>query len=116
MTFTAALPGGAAGRDRKGGRALLRGAQRPLIIAGGGASAAGAELLALIEALDCFLVTTAAGKGVVPEDHPGHLGASLPYRETQELITAADVVLVAGTELSETDVYTDDAGLPCRDG
>ena len=86
--------------------ALLRGAQRPLIIAGGGAKAAGVPLLHLIETLDCFLVTTAAGKGVLAENHPGNLGASLPYRETQDLIATADVVLAVGTELSETDVYT----------
>jgi len=51
-------------------------------------------------------VTTVAGKGVVAETHPASLGASLPYRPTQALIAAADVVIAAGTELSETDVYT----------
>jgi len=102
---TAALPG-AQPEEIEKAAALLRAARRPLVIAGGGARSAGAQLLDLIEALDCFLVTTAAGKGVVPEDHPGNLGASLPYRETQELVAAADVVLAVGTELSETDVYT----------
>jgi 5-guanidino-2-oxopentanoate decarboxylase len=87
-------------------RALLESAQRPLIVAGGGARHAGAALARLVEALDGYLVTTAAGKGVVPESHPANLGASLPYRATQELLTAADVVLAVGTELAETDVYT----------
>ncbi|MGH8306602.1 MAG: thiamine pyrophosphate-binding protein, partial [Steroidobacteraceae bacterium] len=87
-------------------RSLLAGAQRPLIIAGGGARHAGAALGRLLQALDAYLVTTVAGKGVLPESHPGNLGASLPYRATQELIAAADVVLAAGTELSETDLYT----------
>jgi 5-guanidino-2-oxopentanoate decarboxylase len=86
--------------------ALLAGARRPLIIAGGGARAAGRELRQLIEALDGFLVTTAAGKGILPENHPANLGASLPYAQTQELVAAADVVLAVGTEISETDVYT----------
>ena len=87
-------------------RALLEGAQRPLIVAGGGARHAGAALAGLAEALDGYLVTTAAGKGVLPESHPANLGASLPYRATQQLIAAADVVLAVGTELAETDVYT----------
>ncbi len=87
-------------------RALLESAQRPLIVAGGGARHAGAALAQLAEALDGYLVTTAAGKGVIPESHPASLGASLPYRATQELLAAADVVLAVGTELAETDVYT----------
>jgi 5-guanidino-2-oxopentanoate decarboxylase len=87
-------------------RALLARARRPLVIAGGGARAAAGELRQLIEALDAFLVTTTAGKGLLPEHHPANLGASLPYPETQELIANADVVVAVGTELSETDVYT----------
>jgi len=57
-------------------------------------------------ALDGYLITTVAGKGSVAESHPASLGASLPYAPTQELVAAADVVVAAGTELSETDVYT----------
>jgi 5-guanidino-2-oxopentanoate decarboxylase len=87
-------------------RALLEKAQRPIIIAGGGARHAGAPLTRLVEALDGYLVTTVAAKGVIPETHPASLGASLPYRATQELLAAADVVVAAGTELAETDVYT----------
>ena len=45
-------------------------------------------------------------EGAVAESHPASLGASLPYAPTQELVAAADVVVAAGTELSETDVYT----------
>ncbi|HET7757643.1 MAG TPA: 5-guanidino-2-oxopentanoate decarboxylase [Steroidobacteraceae bacterium] len=87
-------------------RALLEAARRPLVIAGGGARHAGAPLGRLLQALDAYLVTTVAGKGVVAEHHPANLGASLPYRATQELLTTADVVLAAGTELAETDFYT----------
>jgi 5-guanidino-2-oxopentanoate decarboxylase len=85
---------------------LLDSADRPLIIAGGGARDAGEEILRLIEAVDGYVVTTAAGKGVIPESHPANLGASLQFREVQELVAAADVVLAVGTELSETDAYT----------
>jgi 5-guanidino-2-oxopentanoate decarboxylase len=84
---------------------LLGVAARPLIIAGGGARRAGAELQRLVESLDCPLVTTAAGKGVLPESHPSNFGTSLPYRPVQQLIADADVVLAVGTELAETDIY-----------
>jgi 5-guanidino-2-oxopentanoate decarboxylase len=86
--------------------AALAEAQRPLFIAGGGARGAGGALRRLVEATDGYLVTTVAGKGVLAESHPGNLGASLPYASIQELVAAADVVVAAGTELSETDVFT----------
>jgi 5-guanidino-2-oxopentanoate decarboxylase len=85
---------------------LLAGAQRPMIVAGGGARAAGVQLRKLVEALDGYLVTTVAGKGLLPERHPANLGASLQFRPTQELVSRADVVLAVGTELSETDFYS----------
>jgi thiamine pyrophosphate-dependent acetolactate synthase large subunit-like protein len=85
---------------------LLDGAARPLIVAGGGARRAGAEVRRLVEWLDCPLVTTAAGKGVLPESHPANFGTSLPYAAVQRLLLDADVVLAVGTEMGETDVYT----------
>jgi 5-guanidino-2-oxopentanoate decarboxylase len=84
---------------------LLAVAERPIVIAGGGARHAGAELHHLVNALDCMLATTAAGKGLLPEGHPANLGTSLPYRPVQALIAEADAVLAVGTELSETDIY-----------
>jgi 5-guanidino-2-oxopentanoate decarboxylase len=85
---------------------LLSRAERPLIIAGGGARGAGAELGELVDLLDALLVTSAAGKGVLAETHPANLGASLPYPPTQALAASADVVLAVGTEIAETDLYT----------
>jgi 5-guanidino-2-oxopentanoate decarboxylase len=85
---------------------LLEAAARPLIVAGGGARRAGAQLRRLVEWLDCPLVTTAAGKGVLPESHPANFGTSLPYAPIQQLIFDADVVMAVGTEMGETDVYT----------
>ncbi|HXW74656.1 MAG TPA: 5-guanidino-2-oxopentanoate decarboxylase [Steroidobacteraceae bacterium] len=86
--------------------ALLATAERPLLIAGGGARAAGSALRQMLEAVDGYLVTTVAGKGVVAESHPASLGASLPFQPTLERVAQADVVVAAGTELSETDVYS----------
>jgi 5-guanidino-2-oxopentanoate decarboxylase len=87
-------------------RDLLAGAQRPMIVAGGGARGAGPQLRKLVESLDGYLVSTVAGKGVLPESHSANLGASLQFRATQELVARADVVLAVGTELSETDFYS----------
>jgi thiamine pyrophosphate-dependent acetolactate synthase large subunit-like protein len=84
---------------------LLGAAARPAIVAGGGARHAGAEIRGLAETLDAYLVTTAAGKGLLPEGHPANLGASLPYPETRRLLADADVVLAVGTELAETDLF-----------
>ena len=85
---------------------LLAAADRPLIIAGGGARHAGVELTELVDKLDALLVTTVAGKGVLADKHPAHLGAALPYREVRALAARADVVLAVGTELGETDLYS----------
>ncbi|NDE01710.1 MAG: 5-guanidino-2-oxopentanoate decarboxylase [Gammaproteobacteria bacterium] len=88
--------------------ALLNAAARPLFIAGGGARAAATALRELIEATDAYLVTTAAGKGLLPEAHAANLGCSLPYAPTQQRIAEADVIVAVGTGLSETDLYTGD--------
>jgi len=85
---------------------LLAVAARPVVIAGGGARGAGAELQRLIEMLDCPLFTTTAAKGVLPETHAANYGATLPHRAAQQLIAEADVVLAVGTELAETDLFS----------
>ena len=84
---------------------LLADAARPVIIAGGGAREAADELRRLVETLDCPVVMTAAGKGLLPENHPANLGTSLHHPPIQNLVSGADVVLAVGTELGETDFY-----------
>jgi acetolactate synthase-1/2/3 large subunit len=71
------LPGyrsvGAPAADRIAAAAeLLRRAERPLLLLGGGAliADAGTALLALAERFDVPIVTTINAKGVVPESHP----------------------------------------------
>ena len=86
---------------------LLDGAQRPVILAGGGTVECGAALAALAERLGAAVLLTAAAKGVVPFDHPLCVGASLQLKPTQDFLAAADVVLAVGTELAETDHWTD---------
>lgn len=86
---------------------LVAGATRPIAILGGGCRRGADAVLELVERLGIIVVTTNAGKGVVPEDHPLSLGSSLPFEPVRTLLEEADVVLAIGTELGETDLlYT----------
>ncbi|MGW7255307.1 3D-(3,5/4)-trihydroxycyclohexane-1,2-dione acylhydrolase (decyclizing) [Streptomyces sp. NPDC054834] len=84
---------------------LLRGARKPLIVAGGGAVYSGAEtaLRAFAEATGIPVADTHAGKGAVPWDHPyavGGIGSTGSYA-ANELAKDADVVLGIGTRYSD---------------
>ncbi len=89
--------------------ALLAGARRPALVLGGGVVSAGPEAVAaaggLARALRAPVVTTCNGKGVVPESDPLSLGASIRLRCVQRLLEAADVLLVAGSELGDSDLW-----------
>ena len=84
---------------------LLAGAKRPMIVAGGGAVGAGRPLRSIAERLGAAVVTTQAGKGVIPDSHPLSLISSLSDPAVQDMVGAADVVLAIGTELAETDFW-----------
>lgn len=75
--------------------ALLEQAKRPLIVAGGGALGAAAELRALAERLGAPVLTYRRGRGVLPTAHP--LAVSLPVGH--RLWKDADVVLGVGTRM-----------------
>ncbi len=86
---------------------LLSGARKVILLVGGGASDAADLVREVCEKLDCPVVTTTSGKGVLPEDHPLSLGAALPFQPVQDFVRDADVVLAVGTEMAETDtLYT----------
>ncbi|MFF1631273.1 5-guanidino-2-oxopentanoate decarboxylase [Streptomyces sp. NPDC058272] len=84
----------------------LRGARRPAIVLGGGARGAAASCLALAEELGAPVVTTANGKGIVPETHPLSLGVSLHSPSVQKWLCERDAVLAVGTELAESDLWS----------
>jgi len=85
--------------------ALLRGARRPLVVAGGGAIYAGATgaLRAFAEATGIPVAETQAGKGSLPYDHPRSVGAIGATGTTAANAVAreADVVLGVGTRWSD---------------
>jgi acetolactate synthase-1/2/3 large subunit len=85
-------------------RAIL-GAQRPVILAGGGVKMANAyrELQALAELLVAPVVTSFMGKGAFPENHPLSLGCMGMHgsERTNNLIPESDLLLVIGSRLSD---------------
>ncbi|MEN9643904.1 MAG: hypothetical protein RL238_573 [Actinomycetota bacterium] len=85
--------------------ALLRGAARPLIVAGGGVHYSGAEaaLREFAERHGVPVVETMAGKASLPATHPlysGPLGVT-GCAGANELAAQADVVLAVGTRLGD---------------
>lgn len=83
----------------------LRSAKRPALILGGGTVDAVEPIRRLAARLGAPVVTTIAGKGVVPESDPLSLGSTLPVPVTQRWLEERDIVLAIGTELAETDVW-----------
>ena len=82
---------------------LLLAARNPLILVGGGAAGASQGITGIAESLGAIVVSSTAGKGVVPDGHPLNMGGATVRPEVQKFITSADVVLAIGTEISETD-------------
>jgi len=88
--------------------ALLRAAERPLILAGSGARNAADRLRQVAELLRCPVATTPKGKGVFPENHPlalGVLGMGGHVSARAYLASGVDLVLAIGTSLG--DIATD---------
>lgn len=85
--------------------ALLAGAARPAILAGGGSRGAAAELRRLAEQLDAPVVTTLNAKGVLPETHPLAVGSALRLAAGRRLAQEADVLLVVGSKLGEAELW-----------
>jgi acetolactate synthase-1/2/3 large subunit len=91
--------------------ALLAGAKRPVLLAGGGVmlSEAWGEFTGLAEALQIPVVTSMAGKGSIAEVHPLAVGTCGRYsrKVANEVVADADFCLAVGTKLSSmgTDVF-----------
>jgi 3D-(3,5/4)-trihydroxycyclohexane-1,2-dione acylhydrolase (decyclizing) len=85
--------------------AVIRGARRPLVVAGGGVVYAdGAQaLVRFAEATGIPVADTHAGKGAIPWDHPQAVGGvgSTGTPVANRLARAADVVIGIGTRYSD---------------
>ncbi|QYZ78324.1 thiamine pyrophosphate-binding protein [Methanofollis formosanus] len=86
---------------REAARAL-NAATRPVIIAGWGARGATESLLAVAGRIRAPVLTTYRAKGLVPEDHPWHLGVlgSVGTPAAREWATGADLILTCGVGFS----------------
>ncbi|MCY9783571.1 thiamine pyrophosphate-binding protein [Nocardiopsis sp. EMB25] len=82
---------------------LLDGAERPMVLAGGGVSRSGgrAALVELAEALRAPVATTFGGKDAFPWEHPLSLRSWIEDRHTTRFLEGADVLLVVGSGLGE---------------
>ena len=111
---TLATPAHPAASDIAATARLLREAQRPLIVAGAGVTAAGAnaQLARLAQLLQAPVLLGSKSHDVLPSDHPLVLtlrGHTLPT-ELRALVSESDAVLVVGSKLGA--VRTGDGRLP----
>jgi thiamine pyrophosphate-dependent acetolactate synthase large subunit-like protein len=98
----------------------LLGAQRPLLLAGGGVvrSGATAAFRALLELTGFPATTTLMGLGVIPPDHPANVGSGGWYGGEAALkaLQEADVILAVGCKFSTWTVVDKPPAYPRRRG
>jgi 5-guanidino-2-oxopentanoate decarboxylase len=80
-------------------------AERPLILVGGGAVGTRKPLTEIAERLGACVLSTNAGKGILPESHPLSLGCSILQEASQQALADADVVLLVGSEVGQGDHF-----------
>ena len=85
----------------------LNEASSPVVLAGGGARMAAAQVRELAERLGAPVATTLNGKGVLDESHPLSLGSNLRLSSIREYVRSADVLLIIGSKLGEAELWVD---------
>lgn len=80
-------------------------ATRPLLFVGGGAVGAGEPLSSIAERIGAPVLSSNAGKGIVPDSHPLSLGASILQPASRQALADADVVLLVGSEVAAGDHF-----------
>jgi 5-guanidino-2-oxopentanoate decarboxylase len=91
---------------------LLAQARHPLILAGGGAVGARASLTAIAERIGAPVLSSNAGKGIVPDSHPLSLGCSVLQDASRRALAEADVVLLVGSEVAAGDHFLPKLDIP----
>lgn len=89
----------------------LAAARRPMLWLGGGARHAAAAVRRL-QALGFGIVTTVQGRGIVPEDHPGSLGAYNIHKPVEAFYQRCDAMLVVGSRLRSNETLKYELKLP----
>jgi acetolactate synthase-1/2/3 large subunit len=87
-------------REVERAAAMLGDARRPIVLVGGGALRAGAEVRAIAERLCCPVITTLNGKGLIDERDPLSLGHARSLR-ARLLQPHTDVMLAVGCRFTE---------------
>ncbi len=83
--------------------ALIKKAERPLIIIGGGSVRASKEVITFAEKLEAPVLNTVNAKGVLPYSHMLAVGGSVSCPDLRDVLDDADLVIAIGTEFGETD-------------
>jgi acetolactate synthase-1/2/3 large subunit len=93
---------------------LIAKAERPLIWSGGGTIAADASvaLRQLAERTGAGVLTSAAGRGAIPEDHPQCIGYFTLDAAVAELYPRCDLLLIVGSRLRGNETRTWQVPLP----
>ncbi|MFC6446555.1 5-guanidino-2-oxopentanoate decarboxylase [Shinella zoogloeoides] len=84
---------------------ILKGAKRPMIVAGGGAADAAAEITAIAERLDALVFMTINGRGILKPGHALTMTGNLGMPPLLDALAASDAILAIGTEFGETEMY-----------
>jgi len=84
--------------------AVMAKARRPLVLAGGGARRAGSQIRALAD-LGIPVLTTVNGKGILDESHPASLGAGARLAAAHQAVNDADVLIIVGSEVGDSDLW-----------
>jgi len=89
----------------------LAAARRPMLWIGGGARRCGAAIRRL-QKLGLGVVTTTQGRGTVPEDDPGSLGAYNIQKPVEAFYQSCDAMLVVGSRLRGNETLKYELKLP----
>jgi 5-guanidino-2-oxopentanoate decarboxylase len=91
---------------------LLAQAKRPFILVGGGAVGTREALTDIAERLNAPVLSTNAGKGILPYSHALSLGCSIVQEASQQALADADVVLLVGSQVSSGDHFLPKLEIP----